>query len=389
MSRRVFISSVMRDFVLERQAAKEAIARLRHQPVMAEDFGAQPVSSQTACLEGVRQSDIYVGIYGERYGWVAPSSGLGATEEEYQEAKRLGLPLLCFEKDGPKDARQAEFLQRIKEYETGNAIAFFDSAEKLKMEIVQALNDVMGMPGVTTLGPANAAAALDQYRWGSQRSEQYGTWLGAALIPARQGETFIDVLDFGRQEIRDRFLQPALFGPGALFNIESGTSTAEENDALVFGQGEKRQPLTKLEIYPGGVLVYGTSLRRESTGFSMDQLYIIDEADVEARLTRFLAYADAHFKSLHRGEIISSLYLGASLTGIQNKTFGKLPAQSLSGFSIPTSGLPDPLKVPSAPLQISRADLADPSAIARKVKEHFARQFRNANAYYTPGTARR
>ena len=389
MSRRVFFSSVMRDFGTERQAAKEAIVRLRHQPVMAEDFGAQAVSSQRACLEGVRSSDIYVGIYGERYGWVAPTSGLGATEEEYQEARRRGMPILCFEKDGPKDARQAEFLQRIKEYETGNAIAFFDSPEKLKMEIVQALTDAIGMPGVSTLGPTDAAAALDQYQWGSQRAEQYGTWLGAAIIPARQGETFIDVLDFGRKELRDRFLQPALFGPGALFKLESGTSTDEEHDTLVFSQGEKRQPLTKLTIYPGGALVYGASLRRESSGYSMDQLYIIDEDDVETRLTSFLAYANGHFKSLHRGDIVSALYLGVSLTGIQNKTFGKLPAQSLSGISFPSNGPPDPLKVPAAPLQVSRADLADPSGVARKVKEHFARQFRNANAYYTPRSDRR
>ncbi len=104
MARRVFISSVMRDFTAERTAAKEAITRLRLQPVMAEDFGAQPFSSQLACLEGVRSSDIYLGIYGERYGYVAPTSGLGATEEEFQEARRRGMDILCFEKKGPKDA---------------------------------------------------------------------------------------------------------------------------------------------------------------------------------------------------------------------------------------------------------------------------------------------
>src|SRR5437588_11991224 len=98
MSHRIFISSVMRDFAPERAAAREAVIRLRHKPVMAEDFGAQPVSSQTACLEGVRSSHIYVGIFGPRYGYVAPRSGLAATEEEFNEARRRGLPILCFEK---------------------------------------------------------------------------------------------------------------------------------------------------------------------------------------------------------------------------------------------------------------------------------------------------
>lgn len=388
MSRRVFISSVMRDFAPERNAAKEAITRLRQQPVMAEDFGAQPVSSQTACLEGVRSSDIYVGIYGERYGYVAPSSGLGATEEEFQEARRRGMPILCFEKMGPKEFAQADFLQKVKAYETGYSFAFFDSADELKMLIVQALHDVIGNPGVSVLDSTNAASALDRHKWGSQRADQYGTWLGSVLIPARQGETFLDVLDFGRKEVRDRLLQPAIFGAGTLFKLEHGTNTSEEGNALVFSQHVSRQKVARLEVHADGALVFGTSLRRESSGFSMDQHYIISEDDVDQCLTAFLAYADGFYKSLDRGDVISSLYVGVSLTGIDSKTFGKLPPHPLNSFSVPSHNLADPLKVPPTPLQISRADLSSPPALARKMTDHIARLFRTAGSYYTPGGRR-
>src|SRR4051794_2978374 len=98
----IFISSVMRDFGDVRLAARQAVESLRQHPVMAEDFGAQPHSSQTACLEGVRASEVYVGIYGGRYGSVA-RSGVSATEEEFNEARRRGLPILCFEQGGPKE----------------------------------------------------------------------------------------------------------------------------------------------------------------------------------------------------------------------------------------------------------------------------------------------
>ncbi len=389
MARRAFISSVMRDFAPERLAAKEAITRLRHQPVMAEDFGAQPNSSQTACLEGVRSSDIYIGIYGERYGYVAPGSGLAATEEEFQEARRRGMPILCFEKKGPKEPSQNAFLQKIKAYETGYAFAFFESPDELKMQIVQALNDLIGNPGIRTLDPTTAAVALDEHKWGSRRESQYGTWLGAVIVPARQGESFLDVLEFGRKEMRDRLLQPAYFGAGSLFKLEHGTSTAEESNALVFSQEISRQSVARLEIHSDGALVYGTSLRRDSTGHSFGNLYIISEDDVQAHLAAFLSYANAHYKSIPRGEMISSLYVGISLTGIASKNFGNLPTYPVNSFTVPMHNLADPLKAPPAPLHISRADLSDAPALARRITDHVARLFRTAKAYYTPDSGGR
>ena len=184
MSRRIFISSVMRDFATERAAAKEAVMSLRQQPVMAEDFGAQPFSSQTACMEGVRSSEIYVGIFGPRYGYKAPGSGLAATEEEFNEARNRGLAILCFEQIGSKESDQDAFLQRIKPYETGYSVAFFETPEQLKMQVVRAINDLIGQPGISTLNLAEATLALDSHQWGSRRSSQYMTWLGAILLPA-------------------------------------------------------------------------------------------------------------------------------------------------------------------------------------------------------------
>ena len=384
MPHRIFISSVMRDFAPERAAAKEAITRLRQQPVMAEDFGAQPVSSQTACLEGVRSSHIYVGIFGPRYGYVAPRSGLAATEEEFNEARQRGLPILCFEKKGLKEPPQEAFLQRIKAYETGYSFAFFDTPDELKMLVVQALNDQIGRTDVSTLDPAAAAAALDRHRWGSRHSER--TWLGAVLLPTRQGECFLDVLEFGRPEMRNRLLQPAYFGSSPLFGVELGTRTVEEGDALVFRQeDERRQMAAALEIHADGTLVYGTAMSRDADGFSLTRSYVIDEEEVEHRLDAFATYARQFYQGLDRGELITGLYAGVSLTGIQYKTFGKIPSHPLNQFTLPSHGLSDPLKVPTVPLRVPRAGLADPTDLAHKLTGHIARMFRGANASFAVG----
>lgn len=380
----------MRDFGDVRQAARQAVESLRQHPVMAEDFGAQPHSSQLACLDGVGTSDVYVGIYGQRYGFVA-RSGLSATEEEFQEARRRGLPILCFEQKGPKEPAQQAFLDRIKAYESGYSIAFFATPEELKLLVVKAVHDLIGHPGIATLDPASAKALLDRQNWGSERQNVSGAWLGVVLVPARQGESYLDVLYFGQKDVRDRLLQPARFGPGTLFSQELGVSTREEGDALVFRQeGAHRQPSAVLKIGSDGSLVFGATLGRTSTDFaSVAPSFLIDESEVEACLLALLQYANTFVGTLERGDLITSLYVGTSLTGVGSKSFGRLPTGPIQSFSIPMHQLPDPLKVPDPPLRISRADLASAEQLTSKIVGHVSKVFRGANAYYTPKSDRR
>ena len=94
---RVFVSSVIDGYEDYRKAAKEAIRLLGDTPVMAEyDFGAKPMTPREACLEGVRGSDVYAGLFGSRYGYVT-DRGISATEEEFEEAQRRGLPAVLGE----------------------------------------------------------------------------------------------------------------------------------------------------------------------------------------------------------------------------------------------------------------------------------------------------
>src|SRR5260221_4248509 len=149
-ARRVFISSVIRDFGAERKAARAAVESLRQIPIMAEDFGAKPSSAQAACLEGVRDCDMYIGIFGARYGYVG-KSGISATAEEFNEARQKGRDILCFVLEGKKEAEQEAFLQTVKGYETGYHVAFFGNLVELKDKIVQRLHDLIAEPNVTTL----------------------------------------------------------------------------------------------------------------------------------------------------------------------------------------------------------------------------------------------
>jgi tetratricopeptide (TPR) repeat protein len=120
---KVFISGTMRDLKKERDIVAEAVAGLRYQAVRAETLGAVDRSSREACLEMARQCDIYIGLYGDRYGWVPDGDTCSVTEQEYNEARRLGKPMLIYVKGdarepGREEAQQA-FLDRVLEFEDG------------------------------------------------------------------------------------------------------------------------------------------------------------------------------------------------------------------------------------------------------------------------------
>src|SRR5262245_25799655 len=85
---RVFVSSTLQELAEERNAAKEAIRRLRLTPVLFE-LGARAHPPRDLYRAYLSQSDVFLGIYWQRYGWVAPGETISGLEDEYVLAERL------------------------------------------------------------------------------------------------------------------------------------------------------------------------------------------------------------------------------------------------------------------------------------------------------------
>src|SRR5499427_7811522 len=90
---RVFVSSTLDELAPERAAAREAISQLRLTPVLFE-MGARPYPPRELYRAYLAQSDIFVGLYWQRYGWVAPGMQLSGLEDEYQLS--VGKPKLIY-----------------------------------------------------------------------------------------------------------------------------------------------------------------------------------------------------------------------------------------------------------------------------------------------------
>src|SRR5437762_1404954 len=76
---RVFISSTLQELADERVAARRAIQRLRLAPVWYES-GARPHPPRSMYRAYLEQSQAFVGIYWQRYGWVGPGMDISGLE---------------------------------------------------------------------------------------------------------------------------------------------------------------------------------------------------------------------------------------------------------------------------------------------------------------------
>jgi len=100
---KIFISSTYQDLVDYRTKAAEAIERLGQQDVRMEVFGARPEGATEVCRDEIDASEVFVGIYAHRYGYIPAGSELSITEMEYHYAVKHKKPVFCFvvEEDYP------------------------------------------------------------------------------------------------------------------------------------------------------------------------------------------------------------------------------------------------------------------------------------------------
>jgi predicted ATPase len=111
---RVFVSSTLQELAAERQAVRDAVERLRLVPVMFE-LGARPHPPRRVYRSYLAQSQVFVGVYWQSYGWVAPGEQVSGLEDEYRLS--AGLPRLIYVRSPApeREPRLAEMLARIRD----------------------------------------------------------------------------------------------------------------------------------------------------------------------------------------------------------------------------------------------------------------------------------
>ncbi|MDG4825382.1 DUF4062 domain-containing protein [Asanoa sp. WMMD1127] len=125
---RVFVSSTLRELAPEREVVAQAIQALRLTPVMFE-LGARPHPPRAVYRAYLAQSDIFVGLYWQEYGWMGPGMDISGLEDEFVLAR--SLPRLVYVKEPAPDRepRLTELIARMRAEGQLSYRPFRDAAE--------------------------------------------------------------------------------------------------------------------------------------------------------------------------------------------------------------------------------------------------------------------
>ena len=165
MKYRIFISSVQKEFAEERRALAEHI---ESDPVcgrffdvfLLERLPARRQSAEKVYLDELEKSDIYLGIFGNDYGW-EDANGISPTQKEYNRATDLNLPRLIFIHRTPGKERHPKMAALIKAAEAEIVRKSFTSLDDLLTKVSASLADFLDEKKAFRYGPFDAEICPD------------------------------------------------------------------------------------------------------------------------------------------------------------------------------------------------------------------------------------
>jgi predicted ATPase len=163
---RVFVSSTLGELADERAAVGRAISTLRLTPVMFE-LGARPHPPRELYRAYLAQSDIFIGLYWQRYGWIGPDMEISGLEDEFRLSD--SIPRLLYVKE-PAPEREPRLAAMIEELQTEGADSYrsFRSPRELGRLVRDDLALLLSERFTTSVRPADRAAVDTDRR--SERS---------------------------------------------------------------------------------------------------------------------------------------------------------------------------------------------------------------------------
>ena len=161
---RIFISSVQREFTQEREALRDY---LRGDPLMRrffdvflfEDVPASDRRPDSLYLDEVEQSDIYVGLFGNDYGF-ENEGGISPTEREFDQATASSVHRLIFVKGTSDDNRHPKMQALIRKAQDELIRKRFDKSEELVTALYAALVEYLDSEDLIRSEPFDAAPCL-------------------------------------------------------------------------------------------------------------------------------------------------------------------------------------------------------------------------------------
>ena len=146
MKYRIFISSVQSEFAKERKALakyirEDALLGDFFEVFLFEEAPARNRSAQAVYLDEVEKCDVYLGLFGAKYG-SRDTQGISPTEREYDHATELNKTRLAFVKSVPRREKSEDAFVRGK-IDTELSRCVFADYEQLRKGVYKALVNLL------------------------------------------------------------------------------------------------------------------------------------------------------------------------------------------------------------------------------------------------------
>ena len=149
--KRIFISSVQKEFERERTAIKrmieaDPIVRAYYDAFVFEiDAPAADKSTQQMYLAELEKSDVYLLLIGDKYGF-EDAEGVSPTEREYDRAVELGLPVVVLVRgtdNSKREEKERRFLDKVSAGRTRVRFDPTDDSADLLNEVRSSIRELM------------------------------------------------------------------------------------------------------------------------------------------------------------------------------------------------------------------------------------------------------
>ena len=336
-----------------RLVAREVVATLRGEPIMAEDFGAQPHSPQVACLTGLRGADLVVLIMGEQYG-VAQPSGLSATHEEYRAAKGHKPVIAFVQEGGSRDPQQIEFLDEVQAWEGGLFRGSFSTPADLRISLTRALHDYELANAVGPIDDQDLVARAIAVLPSERRSYSSNGATLALSVSGGPTQSIIRPIELEKPSLADALHQKALFGERRLFDLSKGVERVISGDTLTISQDR----LAQVSLNENGTALVTNPIRRTGR-MSMELIY----ESIQEQIADAIEYCSWLFDFIDPTQRLTHIAVAVTLLGADHMAWRTLRESEANpnSISMGSSGQYSPVSLhrPRAALRLDATHIVE------------------------------
>jgi ATP-dependent DNA helicase RecG len=187
---KIFISSVQKEFAAERKALADyldgdpLLRRFFETFLFERDVPASDRRPDAVYLDEVRNCDLYLGLFGNDYGW-ENADGLSPTHLEYNEATRLGKTRLIFLKGADDGIRHPKMKALIRDADGSLTRRRVNSSEELVAAVYASLVRILEERDLIRTGPFDATACRN-----ATLDDLDDDKINRFLVLARRGRNF-------------------------------------------------------------------------------------------------------------------------------------------------------------------------------------------------------